>query len=351
MAVPSTMTPGQTNDPVWEKILTENWNSHNSQFGVNWNTSKTTDAERAAQLARMQEAYRNATAASSGGSSGGSGGSGGSSSYGSGGMTSLSSTGKSAQLPAPHQNNPNLGNYAVSMPTTQVDPKTWQPPEALVENRLEGILAKDSPLMQRAQTEGMQYANSRGLLNSTMAAGAAQGAMIDRAMPIAQQDATFVSDLNKMGMSYNQDLGKMAHGHNLGLAQAEFTSKLDEDSKARLLNLEAQYARVLKFDDNAADAFKGAIGAIGMLNTNPDLSPEQQAAGTSQIIGMMGSHLNFLGNLYGTGDMVNINSTPSSSGSSSGGSYPPPTVPGTPSGTSGNFVGGAIDHFRNLKSG
>ena len=58
-----------------------------------------------------------------------------------------------------------------------------------VEHRLEGILSKESPLMQRAQTQGMQYGNSRGLLNSSMAAGAAQGAMIDRATPIAQQDA------------------------------------------------------------------------------------------------------------------------------------------------------------------
>lgn len=55
--------------------------------------------------------------------------------------------------------------------------------------RLEGMLESGSPLMERARTQGLQTANSRGLLNSSMAAGAAQGAMIDRAQPFALQDS------------------------------------------------------------------------------------------------------------------------------------------------------------------
>lgn len=86
-------------------------------------------------------------------------------------------------------------------------------PDQTVEHRLEGILSKDSPLMQRAATSGMQYGNSRGLLNSSMAAGAAQGAMIDRATPIAQQDASqawqrqnqSLDHQNQRDMTYIQD--------------------------------------------------------------------------------------------------------------------------------------------------
>ena len=55
--------------------------------------------------------------------------------------------------------------------------------------RLDQMLQSDSPLMQRAQTQGLQQANQRGLLNSSMAVGAAQGAMIDRAQPFALQDS------------------------------------------------------------------------------------------------------------------------------------------------------------------
>jgi hypothetical protein len=201
---------------------------------------------------------------------------------------------------------------------------------ALVENRLEGILSKDSPLMQRAATQGMQYANSRGLLNSTMAAGAAQGAMIDRAFPIAQQDAAHFGDLNRMAYGHDLGLSNMAYGHDLGLASAEWTSKLDEGTRARLMDLESQYSRMLNFDQHAADAFKHAMGAIGLLNTNPDLSPEQQQAGTAQIIGMMQSQLGFLNSLYGgsggipsfpaTGSTGGTAGGSSSGGSSSGGS-------------------------------
>lgn len=55
--------------------------------------------------------------------------------------------------------------------------------------RLNQMLQSDSPLMQQAATQGEQAANRRGLLNSSMAAGAAQGAMIDRAQRFALQDS------------------------------------------------------------------------------------------------------------------------------------------------------------------
>jgi uncharacterized protein YoaH (UPF0181 family) len=38
--------------------------------------------------------------------------------------------------------------------------------------------------------------------------------------------------------------------------------------------------------------------AIGMLNTNPDMSPEQQKEGSKQITDMMSAHLSSLNKLY-----------------------------------------------------
>ena len=57
---------------------------------------------------------------------------------------------------------------------------------------LDQMLSKDSPLMRRASTQGLQQAQNRGLLNSSMAAGASQGAMIDRAQPFAITDSNNV---------------------------------------------------------------------------------------------------------------------------------------------------------------
>lgn len=58
-----------------------------------------------------------------------------------------------------------------------------------VAGRLETVLSADSPYIQRAEQRGAEYAQSRGLLNTSIAAGATTAAAIDAALPIAQQDA------------------------------------------------------------------------------------------------------------------------------------------------------------------
>jgi len=50
--LPTSMVPGQSGDPLWEQIM-----EHIQGFGRDWNTRKTSPAERAAQLARMQTSY------------------------------------------------------------------------------------------------------------------------------------------------------------------------------------------------------------------------------------------------------------------------------------------------------
>jgi len=62
-------------------------------------------------------------------------------------------------------------------------------PGASVSNRVRGLLQQNSPLMQQARTQGLQTANRRGLLNSSMGVQAAQQAVTDVALPIASQEA------------------------------------------------------------------------------------------------------------------------------------------------------------------
>lgn len=54
---------------------------------------------------------------------------------------------------------------------------------------LDKMLGSDSPLMQRARQKAMAQSGGRGLMNSSIAVGAAQGEMIDRAQPFALSDA------------------------------------------------------------------------------------------------------------------------------------------------------------------
>lgn len=59
----------------------------------------------------------------------------------------------------------------------------------LVSSQLQKLLATDSPYLQQARNKAAQTANSRGLVNSAMAAGWGESAAIDAAAPIAQADA------------------------------------------------------------------------------------------------------------------------------------------------------------------
>lgn len=63
-----------------------------------------------------------------------------------------------------------------------------------VSGALDKMLAADSPYIQRAQARSMEQSNARGLLNSSMAAGAGTAAAIDAALPIAQGNASLFAD-------------------------------------------------------------------------------------------------------------------------------------------------------------
>lgn len=51
------------------------------------------------------------------------------------------------------------------------------------------LTSEDSKLNQMARTEGLKASNARGLLNSSMAVGASQDAVLKNVLPIASQDA------------------------------------------------------------------------------------------------------------------------------------------------------------------
>lgn len=77
-----------------------------------------------------------------------------------------------------------------------------------VAGQLTGLLNKDNPYMKRAETAGLQYANKRGLLNSTFGVNAAHGAAIDRALPIAQADAATYNNQSLTNQGYSNDARK-----------------------------------------------------------------------------------------------------------------------------------------------
>ena len=67
---------------------------------------------------------------------------------------------------------------------TRVDTSVAQSPT----ERVAEISDRSSPLMKRAETRANLESNSRGLLNSSLAVGAAQGAVLDRSLELALAD-------------------------------------------------------------------------------------------------------------------------------------------------------------------
>lgn len=96
----------------------------------------------------------------------------------------------SAGYADPYDDRIGAGALPFGISGTQNRAYTRQPTsEELVENRMNNLLSGNSVYMQNARQYANEAAANRGLLNSSIAVGAAQRAAIDSALPIASQDA------------------------------------------------------------------------------------------------------------------------------------------------------------------
>ena len=93
--------------------------------------------------------------------------------------------------------------------------------QSLVENRITGLLSQDNNYMRQAETQGLQQANARGLLSSSMAVGEVENSRIAAALPIAQQDASLYGQADLQDSAYTQqgNLNTQNYQNNLNTAQ------------------------------------------------------------------------------------------------------------------------------------
>ena len=126
-----------------------------------------------------------------------------------------------------------------------------------VEGRIGGLLSRTSDYMKRAETRAKQMMNRRGLLNSSMAVGAAQAAAIDAALPIAQQDAgtyanmqmanqraeneaaQFNTGADIQNRQYNASLQQQSNLAQAGYENEAAKTSADMTQKAQMFNAEA----------------------------------------------------------------------------------------------------------------
>jgi len=84
--------------------------------------------------------------------------------------------------------------------------------DSLVENRITGLLDPNSAIMRKAKAEADQYAATRGLQSSSIGGEIALSTMVDKAMPIATQDANTYNQAQQLGWQQSWQSGE----NNLG---------------------------------------------------------------------------------------------------------------------------------------
>lgn len=234
-------------------------------------------------------------------------------------------------------------------------------PKSTVSGQMEGLLSQSNPYIGRARTRAAQTANSRGLLNSSMAAGAGEAAAIDAAMPIATQDAQtygqsqlanqqatnaaraqnsqLLTDVNKANtdalnvipnaqvqLSSSQQLAQQQAGLQEQLSQGDFNRQLgtmeadvaakeqfatfDANIRTQLAAIQQDYAVELEtlsqnyeiqknLDTSMGSMYDGALRSISNVLADPNMTTAQSTNAVKVIIDNLGSGLNFLAGISG----------------------------------------------------
>jgi len=160
-------------------------------------------------------------------------------------------------------------------PVQTIKASTYKPTQqtvnanSLVQNQIAGITSQDSALNQLAKTEAQKAASSRGLLNSSLAVGAGQKAVLQSALPIAQQDASTYGAAD----SANAQYANSASQFNANAENAASTANAANALQDRLAAIQANTTLTVTEKNNQSQQ---AIAAAG------NKSAETIAAGNNQ---------------------------------------------------------------------
>lgn len=119
----------------------------------------------------------------------------------------------------------------------------WIPEDDSVVTRLNGLLSSDSAYMQTARAAGTRTASRRGLLNSSIAAGAAESAAIAAGAPLASQDAQQTFQRNQATLEGNITLDNQTELNEQQNAAALEQQAADFEGRGGLMAQEAEFTR------------------------------------------------------------------------------------------------------------
>jgi hypothetical protein len=157
---------------------------------------------------------------------------------------------------------------------------------------LTGIISQNSPLLQQARTGALQQANSRGLLNSSIAQTAGDSAVYNAAVPIAQSDAAQASKVAQT---------------NVANTNADIGTNLASQNQSNIANIEAQYKDVTQGSQSAAQLVTNAQANIAQILQNTNMDAGAKQAAIDQIKGNLQNSMGMIGALAGNVNLQQYN--------------------------------------------
>lgn len=181
-------------------------------------------------------------------------------------------------------------------------PQAWGvTSDQTVEGRIRSIIDSNNPIIQMARTKALEGMNARGLLNSSLATGAADAAAYAAATPIATADAATAAkaasynadESNQFGIKNVEAQNTRANNQLTADTQLQ-VQRLQADSQMRLKQLDTQTqvqvqqlqadnAKLVQTDSQAATALNQAMVSMTNINMNDKMDANAKTQAIAQI--------------------------------------------------------------------
>jgi len=187
---------------------------------------------------------------------------------------STATTTASAPAPTPAPASGLIGQAAQYTPVTPTVDKATETSAG----QLDTLLSGDSPLMQRARTLAQQQMAGRGLVNSSMAIESGTAAMIDKATPIALQDASIYAGRAQFNAAAQNEATQFNTGEtnkfSLQDVQNRFTSAQNDLNRAHEVAMQDKSIQAQINLQQAQQAFQAAQSDLDRAQQR-DLASQQ----------------------------------------------------------------------------
>lgn len=186
-------------------------------------------------------------------------------------------------------------------------PSRWDvTPDQTVEGRINKLTDPNSPIIQQARFRANAAMNDRGLLNSSIAATAADSAAYEAAIPIAQADAATTAK----AASYNADqqnqftLEGSRQGSQMDIARLNADTQkqlsvMDNANREKAAAITASNNTLIQTNSQASSAFNQAVAAVSQIANNAQMDANAKTQATANVWASLISQLNVLGSVAG----------------------------------------------------